>query len=312
MNTRYQVLEQEKNLWISLTGYRTLFILKLLLEKSRTIDELTDYLKNNRYTNKSVSKDTVRLTINTLKSAGCNISRPSRKNNYCYELISHPFNLDLSEIETETFIKLRELLSENLSWNEVFALNSLYEKIFSLAKNPEYINLIKDTMPLGGINKDLLFELSNPKLAGKKIQINYLSTKNGEENLDIVPHKIKNENGRFYLWCYIFKYKMNNLLNLEKIKKINFISTEKYDIEDSLYDVTYKLSGISMLDFETKDYETVIEKTKDYIIVKAEVNNEFWFIQRLLQFCGDFTIISPDFFKEKLINKVKSIRKLYE
>ncbi len=312
MNTRYQVLEQEKNLWISLTGYRTLFLLKLLLEKSRTIDELTDYFKNNRYTNKAVSKDTVRLTINTLKSAGCKISRPSIKNNYHYELISHPFNLNLSEKEIEVFLKLRELFSENLSWQKVLILNKLYEKIASLTGNPDYINKINETMPLSEINKDLLSQLSDFKLAGKKIQISYLSPRNGEENLDVILHKIKYENSKVYLWCYICKYKMNNLLSLERIKNINYISTEKYNIEDNLYEVVYKLSGISMLTFETKDYETVLEKTKDYIIVKANVVNEFWFIQRLLQFCGDFKIISPDFFKEKLINKVKSIRKLYE
>ena len=312
MEIRHQLVKEEKNPWISLTGFRTLFILKLLLEKSRSVDELIEHLKNNKITNKSLSKDTVRLTINTLKSAGCEIQRPSKKNNFKYELKSHPFNLNLSKSETETFIKLREKFSEDLYWKDILVLNRLYEKIFSLTNNSDYINLVNETKPLSAINKNLLWELSSNKLTGKKIQINYLSTKNGEENLDIVPHKIKYENGKIYLWCYIFKYKMNNLLNIEKIKKINYVSTEKFNIEDNLYDVTYKLCGLSMLDFQLKDYETILEKTPDYIIVKANVNNEFWFIQRLLQFCGDFKIISPDFFKEKLINKVKSIRKLYE
>ena len=196
MNIQHQNFKKETNLWISLTGYRTLFILKLLLEKSRTVEELIFYLKNNNLTNKSLSKDTVRLTINTLKASGCKISRPTKKNNYRYELISHPFNLNLSLKEFEAFLKLRDRCSENLSWKQILTLNSLYEKIFFLTKNSDYINTIQETMPLAEINKNLLYELSNPKLAGKKIQINYLSTKNGEEILDIVPHKIKNENGK--------------------------------------------------------------------------------------------------------------------
>ena len=312
MDTRHQVLEQEKNPWISLTGYRTLFVLKLLLEKSRTVEELTEYLKNNKLTNKSFSKDTVRITINTLRSAVCVISRPASKNNFRYELISNPFHLNISKNELDAFIKLRERLFDNLSWQEILTLNDLYKKIFSLTENTDYINYVNDTKPLNNINKNLLKELSNPKIIGQKIQINYLSTKNGEENLDIIPFEIKNENESLYLWCYIFKYKMKNLLNLEKIKKINFISTEKYHIENNEYTVTYKLSGVSMLDFHLKDYETILEKTNDYIVIKADVKNEFWFIQRILQFCGDVKIISPDFFKEKMINKVKSIRKLYE
>lgn len=312
MNIQNQVFNNEKSLWISSTGYRTLFTLKLLMEKNRSINELIDCFKENYITQKSISKDTVRLTINTLKSAGCIISRPSKNNNYKYELISHPFNLQLTETETASILKLRDKLIENLSCMDILILNNLYEKIFSLTSNKEYIDFENETKPLSQIDKNLLYELNNPKLADKKIQILYLSPQKGEENLDIIPHKIKYENGKFYLWCYIFKYEMNNLLNLERIKKINYITTTTLKTEDKLYDVIYKISGISMLTFQAKDYETIMEKNNDYIIVKASVNNEFWFIQRILQYCGDFNIISPDFFKEKLINKIKQIRKLYK
>ena len=79
MERQKTFLDKNKKTWISLTGYRTLYVLKLLIEKSRSIDELVDLLKSNPYTNKSVSKDTVRLTINTLRSAGCNISKSKKQ-----------------------------------------------------------------------------------------------------------------------------------------------------------------------------------------------------------------------------------------
>ncbi len=71
---------KEKN-WISLTAYRTLFVLKLLIEKPRTLDELVKELKSNKITEKSISKDTVRITINTLKTSGCVFKRTTKANN---------------------------------------------------------------------------------------------------------------------------------------------------------------------------------------------------------------------------------------
>ena len=99
-------IEATKNCWISLTGYRTLFVLRLLLEKSRTIDELVEILSHNELASKSISKDTIRLTINTLKNAGCNIKRPCKTNGYKYEILSHPFTLYISKEESFSFIKL--------------------------------------------------------------------------------------------------------------------------------------------------------------------------------------------------------------
>ena len=83
-------------------------------------------------TNNSLSKDTIRVAINTLKNAGCNISRPTKANDYRYELISHPFTLSLSENELNIFLRLRNKMINEMDWQEVFELNALYEKIISI------------------------------------------------------------------------------------------------------------------------------------------------------------------------------------
>ena len=88
----------------------------------------------------------------------------------------------------------------------------------------------------------------------------------------------------------------------------------KHDEEniDVSYDVTYEISGVSMLIFEKESNEEVLEENENSIKVKAKVENEFFFIQRLLLFGADFRIISPDFFREKLISKIKLIQKGYK
>ena len=42
------------------------------------------------------------------------------------------------------------------------------------------------------------------------------------------------------------------------------------------------------------------------------MENEFCFIQRILLLGSDFKINSPEFFREKLINKLKLIQKGYK
>ena len=129
---KFDIIKQNDNsLWISITGYRILLLFIALLEKERTLDELVEILKNNKVTNKSVSKDTVRLTVKTLKMAGCKIDRPSKLNGFNYKLLSHPFSLNISNEDIQCLLVLRDRLSTELSADEIFFLNGIYKKIIA-------------------------------------------------------------------------------------------------------------------------------------------------------------------------------------
>ena len=304
--------KNNKKIWISLTGYRILLILSALIQKGHTVKELIEILSNNEFTNNSLSKDTIRVAINTLKNAGCNISRPTKANDYKYELISHPFTLSLSENELNIFLRLRNKMINEMDWQEVFELNALYEKIISLTFNEEQINLTKETAPFAEVEKSILQEISNPQIIGKKVRIIYDSPQFGDEEIHIIPQKLSYENAHIYLWCYSFKYNKNSLLSIERIKKIvSYGISKQIESTKVLYDVIYSLTGKAINTFEAKEFEEIIEKKENEIKILAHVENEFYFIQRILLFGADFKIISPDFFREKLINKIKLIQKGY-
>ena len=297
---------------VSITGYRTLLVLKSLIEKSLTISEIIDILKNDPITQKSLSMDTARLTINTLRKAGCKISRPYKSNGFKYELIKNPFSLKLEDKEVELLIRLRENLEGKISWKEIINLNSLYSKIIELTCDKNQINFVNNTKSLGDINPDILSAFLNQNVISKKILIEYSSPQYGNEELFVIPYKITYENKKLYILCYNLKYKDNCLLEFSRIIKIKAINThENYNIE-SFYEVIYRITDISKDIYESTDYETIIKKTDSYIEIKAKVSNEFSFIQRILLFGNDFKIISPEFFKEKLIRKIKLIQRNYE
>ena len=312
MDRQSNTLEKTKKFWISITGYRTLLILKSLMVRSYTIDELVEILKNDSITNKAVSKDTVRIAINTLKSVGCEILRPNKANNYKYQLIKHPFSLKISDKELKTFTMLRDKIAEEIKYDDVFTLNDLYEELISLTLNEEQIDYVNNTQPLKKINKKILKDITNQQIIGKKVQIKYLSPNFGEEDIEVIPQKITYESGKIYLRCYIFKYETNSLLNVERILKINSIDMFNIYNKNSSYKVVYELLGNSKNIFKIQKNEEIISRNTNSIKIEALVDNEFLFIQRLLLFGTDFKIISPDFFREKLIDKIKLIQKGYK
>ncbi|MBQ9246179.1 WYL domain-containing protein [bacterium] len=304
--------EQQNSLWMSTTGYRILLLLRVLIQKSCTVDELVDVVSNNPYVNKYASKDTIRMDINTLKAAGCVITRPSKANNYKYELLKHPFVFSLSDSELQTLINVRELLAKNLTIDEIFVLNTLYSKIINLTFDEDKIDFIKNSSPLINIDKEIYNELSNPNILNKKLLIKYKSPKFGEEKFYIIPLKILYENEKVYLQCFNYKYNSVGLLNVERILKIESIDIHTNSDMPMIYDVVYEVSNIRNKDFKLNDNEIILEQIENKIIIKAKVENEFIFVQRLLQLGTNFRIISPDFLKEKLVNKIKQIQKVYE
>ena len=101
-------------------------------------------------------------------------------------------------------------------------------------------------------------------------------------------------------------------MNIEKILKINSISIANGFEINNTYEVFYEVKNAYLNGFEIKDYEEILDIKDDSFFVRANVSNEFWFIQRILQLGSDFRIISPSFFKQKLINKIKMIQQRYE
>ena len=95
---------KQKNLWISITGYRIFLEFMSLLSSPKSLNELCEIVKNDSHINKEISKDTIRCDINTLKAGGCVISKPSKSNNFKYQIISHPFKLNISKEELNVFL----------------------------------------------------------------------------------------------------------------------------------------------------------------------------------------------------------------
>ena len=154
-----------------------------------------------------------------------------------------------------------------------------------LTFNENQILQTKETAPFAEIKKSILKEISNPQIIGKKVRIVYDSPEYGEEEIDIVPEKLTYENAHLHLWCYSFKYNKNSLLSIDRIKNIlSYSIFDHVNHTNVLYDVVYFITGEAINTFEEKEFEEVLERNEKEIKVLDHVENEFYFIQRILLF----------------------------
>lgn len=297
---------------ISVTAYRALLVLGLLMTRPYSRDEIVKVLKNNPITSRSFSLDTVRVTINTLKASGCMISRPTPKNNYCYTLISHPFGFGISKPQAECLNFVRKNLVNLEDWRLILAINDFYNRIAGKTNDLEIIQLFKNAEPLSDVKKDVLKVLSKETLKGKEVTISYESSNYGLEDLVIIPDKIFYENSKLYLWCFIKKYNDCTYLRFDKIKEVKVVGVEPQVVEKKVYQAFYKIGGDSALTYRPMQNEFDFNRNEDLIEVNVEVENEFKFVQRLLSFGADLIDVKPVSLKKKILFKLEKLLKEYE
>lgn len=303
-------LKNEAN--ISLTAYRALFILALLMSKPYTRDELIKELKGNPLTCKSVSVDTIRVTINTLKLSGCKISRPTRGNNYTYNLLSHPFCFDFSDEEIEVLNCVRKNISMFADWSLCFDINDFYENILFKVLSEQNVLKLKNSITFSDVDKNILEFLAKPSSFNKEVILTYDSVENGLCDLRVVVNKIFKDKGDLYLWCYSHKYDDYSYLRLDRIKGYKKIQNSNVpQLGNNPIVVKYAVVGDSLLSFQLYEKEQIIKKTDKIIIVEAVAYSEFYMLQRLLSFGRDFFIISPESYKQKILDKIDLMSKEY-
>ncbi len=316
--------EQQKRLCtennISKTGYRAVFVLQRLIESPKTREQLLEFFAKDPILQGDISKDTVTNTINTLRQAGCIISRPTQRTNNMYVLKSHPFNIHFSKENVEALQALRESIITLEDMQLLIYLNNLYAKIASLAPDLETCNLLLFKHSLRGIDYNILNELVIYARINKHINICYDSPENGKEDLDFVPEYLTFENEKLYVWGYIKKYNQFAFLRVDKISRVNLVTftpgverIEEYD--KPVVFVKYKLKGYSAIMYSESVEEIVLQnnpKLEYPITVKAGVSNKFNFFQKILSYGADCKIVSPNSVIEEFKQVLKKIKTGYE
>ena len=117
------------------------------------------------------------------------------------------------------------------------------------------------------------------------------------------------QNDKIYLYAYDLGKKESVVLNIKRIKSILSRRENGDNIQVKNVCVKFFLKSFGLNDI--LENEKIIEKQENGMIVKGEYHNDFVTVQRMLSFGSNCTVLEPQEIREKIIAKLKDMRKNY-
>lgn len=296
---------------MSLTGYRTLVILGLLMESPKSTDEINEYFYNHQYIKEKFSNDTLRIYINSLRDIGCDITRANKSNNKKYELLSHPFAYDIPKSQLKAISKIYKSLYDKIDIEEIINIENFFKKLILNIKNENTKAFLNSISLLKNIDRDILDNILIHCKKKNQILFLYNSPKSGPKEIEIVADKLSFKSGKLYLWGNNLTHKEYSYFSVEKILKICSINILKNKEAFLPTKIVYEIYNHND-DYILEENEKLIEKTNEKLVIESNSKNEFSLMQKILYLTNDCKIIYPEEFKSKLLNKLKIMEKCYE
>ncbi len=304
---------------ISLTALRIILIFDMLLKGPCTDKEINRKLQKEIKDGRELSKDTICIYLNTLRLLGCDISRPSKNNNYKYILTSHPYNLSLTEKEVQNLIELRKHVSTLCKWKTAVEIDELFDTLFknSNQSTKKLFFSAKKIFLSREVSSEKFFQkvkqLDKYCKQSKTLTLIYKSPESGEKNIILTAEKITMENGAFYLWGYNEEKETSMYLRLDRIQSIKTVSLQENRVTPALnLKAKYILKTGKEQNYFLTDEDRIVEKKEDAIIIESIITNKFRFFQKVLSYGSDCTILNPPEIKNEMTHNLSKILGIYD
>ena len=306
----FKPLEREELNQISLTGVRSIVLLGLLIATPLSLKEIRQAFLEINVIEETNSDDTIRIDINTLKSFGCKLTRPTRKNGYKYTLTSHPFALKITEDDIKYFKKVYNRLKAEADIKTLLDLDELVHKIAQHLCDEKMKEKFIGITALKHLNLNIIKELREDCKYEKTLEILYKKPPSEKSyHKEVVAQKLVFQNDQVYLHCFDKKAFRPIVLNVKRITSIISRRFKGCAPEAKGLCIKFLLKDYNV-DQLTKE-EFIIEQTENSYLIEGYYYNEFLALQRMLSFGANCTVIEPQNFREKIIEKLKEMRDIY-
>lgn len=293
---------------MSLTGYRTLIILSLLMESPKSPKEINENFLKNQYIKETFSNDMIRIYVNSLREIGCKITRASKTTNNKYVLVCHPFDFDFPKEQLAAIQKLYKSVYEKIEVKQALEIENLFKKIGTFIKNPETKGFLSDCSAFKNIDKALVEDLLLHCKNKNQIVITYKSPRKIEREIEIIADKLSFKSNKLYLWGQSLTHGEYAYFKVENILKIMTIKLKKEKLNTNLTKIIYEIYNHSANNYILEKNEKIIEQNDKKLVIERLSENKFETIQNFLYFAQDCKVISP----KTLGNEIKEILKLME
>ncbi|HIS37580.1 TPA: WYL domain-containing protein [Candidatus Scatousia excrementigallinarum] len=296
---------------MSFTGFKSLVVFSLLLESPKSYDEINTYFKKHEYIKEPISIDTLRVYLTSLRMVGCEIIRTRKTEGSKYKLVSHPFELQITDEQIKSLIKVYKTVSKNIELHELLMLEKFLRKISDLIKNPDLSAALDRVSLFCGIDPNLVEKLIRHCNNKDQITFLYNSPRSGEKSIEIITDKVELNNNKFYLYGTGLEYNQYGYFPISRIKAILNVKIFKTDVTNiEKFTVGYELRA-NPNEIKLTDEEKLVEIKDGKLLIENTTSNPFIVKQRILSFGYACKVLYPESFKKDIISTLKEMREGY-
>ena len=305
-----KVAEKNELTQVSLTGIRSIVLLGLLIIAPRSLKEIRKIFLQYNIIDESSSNDILRIDINTLKYMGCEISRASAKTDFKYVLGNHPFSLNVTLEEIKLIKRFYKIVKKTADIPKLLVYDDFFKKIAKFISN-ENKEAFLGISVLKHFDIKLIKSLLRDCDEKALLTLDYISPDNQFVlTKKIAAKSLEFRNDKIYLHGFDIEKNKWIILNLKRIQSIWGKNKNNGDYIENKICTRFMLKSIYNNTLE--DNEKVIDKIGNNCIVEGVYFNKFLCIQRMLSFGANCTVLEPLEIKNKIIELLQEMRKIYE
>lgn len=292
---------------------RALKILKTLMDKELTVDEILESFPTDDELEPVYSKEAVYKYLNTFKSMGIEIKKEngkysadkifnnislSQENIMILNFLENYIKATQQEITYNKFLKIKDIIYKNNINLIENIINLNYEQIF---KNNTKYKACAETIS----------KLEEYCLSKQQLNIEYNIDDTEILNYIIVAENIFYEKGILKLKAYCVKTFEYRDFHIEHIKYIDVLP-KKNNSNFYLKTAIFKLTDALAINYKLKEGETIKEQKDNYIIVMNNYQNYDDLLKRLLRYSDKCEVLYPLILREDMACMIKKTLDLYK
>ena len=301
---------------ISNTCLRVFEVIKLLIQKPYSIEELITHLSEKENNRNIYTQETIIKYITTLRAMGLNVVKEKRK----FVLKKYPVDLNLNEKELKILEKIENYIINEKQQScciEFKNLINTLEKCFDketlelFNTNFSFLSAEKNVNNMNDIPLISKFEkICSDK---QKLKIDYIDINTKVVNtFYLEPKCVKIINRQGFLQAYDSETNELKLFLLRNIRKV-VQCPQRTRLMWSSNEVIYRLDAEFAKIYKLKTEEKLLSKESDgSIIVQNCEDDKETFLKRLLKYTTHCEIIRPEKKKKKMLALIEKTINIYK
>ena len=296
---------------MSFTGFKSVLIFSMLLDGPKSYKEIQSFMNNHEYLHESISIDTLRIYLNSLREIGCKIERKKINGVTKFFITKHPFLLKFTDKQIQGIIKIYKAISKSIEVSDLMTLQQFFKKISECITNEELKESLCKISPLNNIDPKLVEDLITYAQNNTEITIFYNSANSGNKNITINVDRLHINNSKLYISGFNSEHETYSSFLVEKIISIVNVNMKEKTLTIPEITVGYQYKKEEKEKFELLNCEKIIENNDNKLIIEMTSPNKFEIMQRVMSHSTKCKVLYPEDFKSYIIANLKKMKEGY-